>query len=162
MLPQGDICVSHCSPTQECRPSCFFLANISQHGYVFTARVQRQFRHQDEDKTVFTFPTIIYVHSRYIRVLMMPTTRSPIYSHHAPRSKYEIFAADNATCSAPSVAVRSLYRVRPPFCCSARCRCVLYTNRSDKKIILLLLLLWKDAITNLQATPSHALFSGRT
>ena len=93
---------------------------------------------------------------------MMQATRSPIYSHHAARSKYEMFAADNATCSAASVAVRSLYRVRPPFCCSARCRCVLYTNRSDKKIILLLLLLWKDAITNLQATPSHALFSGRT
>ena len=82
---------------------------------------------------------------------MMQATRSPIYSHHAARSKYEMFAADNATCSAASVAVRSLYRVRAPFCCSELCRCVLYTNRIDEIILLLLLLpllLWKDAISS--------------
>ena len=85
-----------------------------------------------------------------IRVLMMhKKTRSPIYIHHALRSKCEML---------PLTMLRVLPRlllfapciVCAPFCCSARCRCVLHTNRIDKispGTILLLLLLRKDAIS---------------
>ena len=80
---------------------------------------------------------------------MMHTTRSPIHSHHAPRSKCEMLPLTMLRVL-PRQLMFAVCIVCAPFCCSALCRCVLYTSRIDTITILLVLLLRKDAISSRQ------------